>query len=224
MDLFFFGFTCPVSSHRPSFLDTYSADFQKCPGWDSLRLSLGSFSSMSASCVKVGLSLRSYAQQAERISWDDKPLWVNAPGQSTEPCAHRTVDYEWRSIEKVSQTCWYLCITRAWFIIYRSHTSRINIHFSDWLVLLFQLTVTSLPRLISAKTFFIPSPLPTCQMVASTGWLVIGQSLAWSSYQMVLKKGRKAKSIIYSVKLFSVRNTCHSTAELKNKLSKRWDV
>lgn len=57
-----------VSPHRPSLLDTYSADFQKCPGWESLRLSLGSFSSMSASWVKVGLSLRSYAQQAERIS------------------------------------------------------------------------------------------------------------------------------------------------------------
>lgn len=42
----------------------------------------------------------------------------------------------------------------------------------------FPLTVTSLPRLISAKTFLMPSPLPTCQMVASTGWLVIGQSLA----------------------------------------------
>lgn len=49
-----------------------------------------------------------------------------------------------------------------------------------------QLTVTSLPRLISARTFLMPSPLPTCQMVASTGWLVIGQSLAWSSYQIVL--------------------------------------
>lgn len=59
---------------------------------------------------------------------------------------------------------------------------------TDTLALLSQLTVTSLPRLISAKTFFMPSPLPTCQMVASTCWLVIGQSLAWSSYQMVLKK------------------------------------
>lgn len=49
------------------------------------------------------------------------------------------------------------------------------------------LTVTSLPRLISASTFFMPSPLPTCQMVASAGWLVIGQSLACSSYQIVLK-------------------------------------
>lgn len=37
---------------------------------------------MSASWVKVGLSLRSYAQQAERISWDDKPIWVSAPGKS----------------------------------------------------------------------------------------------------------------------------------------------
>lgn len=51
--------------------DTYSADFQKCPGWDSLRLSLGSLSSMSASWTKVGLSRRSYAQQADRISWDN---------------------------------------------------------------------------------------------------------------------------------------------------------
>lgn len=57
-----------------------------------------------------------------------------------------------------------------------------------------ELTVTSLPRLISAKTFLIPCPLPTCQMVASTGWLVIGQSLAWSSYQIVLKKKKKKKS------------------------------
>lgn len=54
--------------------------------------------------------------------------------------------------------------------------------------LVHQLTVTSLPRLISARTFFMPSPLPTCQMVASTGWFVIGQSLAWSSYQIVLKR------------------------------------
>lgn len=53
------------------------------------------------------------------------------------------------------------------------------------------LTVTSFPRLISARTFLMPSPLPTCQMVASTGWLVIGQSLAWSSYQMVLQGGNQ---------------------------------
>ena len=47
-------------------------------------------------------------------------------------------------------------------------------------------TVTSLPRLTSASTFLMPCPLPTCQMMASTGWLVIGQSRACSSYQMVL--------------------------------------
>lgn len=66
----------PLHLHvLPPFLDTYSADFQKCPGWDSLRLSLGNFSSMSASWVKVGLSLRSYAQQAVRISWDSRTAW-----------------------------------------------------------------------------------------------------------------------------------------------------
>lgn len=48
--------------------DTYSADFQKCPGWESRRFSLGSFSSMSISRVMLGLSCRSKAQQADRIS------------------------------------------------------------------------------------------------------------------------------------------------------------
>lgn len=47
---------------------TYSADFQKCPGWESRRFSLGSFSSMSISWMKLGLSCRSKAQQADRIS------------------------------------------------------------------------------------------------------------------------------------------------------------
>lgn len=183
-------FTCPVSSHHPSCLDTYSADFQKWPGWDSLRLSLGSFSNMSASWVKVGLSLRSYAQQAERISWEDKPLWVNAFGKS-QSCTHWTERYEQMNNSETFAMSWYLCITRAWLIICQSYTSRINI-FIFWMTdtLVFQLTVTSLPRLISAKTFFMPSPLPTCQIVASTGWFVIGQSLAWSSYQMVLKGGK----------------------------------
>lgn len=47
---------------------THSADFQKCPGWESRRFSFGSFSSISMRTVKLGLSLRSKAQQAERIS------------------------------------------------------------------------------------------------------------------------------------------------------------
>lgn len=47
---------------------TYSADFQKCPGWESRRFSLGSFSSMSISRLKLGLSCRSKAQQADKIS------------------------------------------------------------------------------------------------------------------------------------------------------------
>lgn len=47
---------------------THSADFQKCPGWERRRLSFGSFSSISMRTVKLGLSLRSKAQQAERIS------------------------------------------------------------------------------------------------------------------------------------------------------------
>lgn len=47
---------------------THSADFQKCPGWESRRFSFGSFSSISMRTVKLGLSLSSKAQQAERIS------------------------------------------------------------------------------------------------------------------------------------------------------------
>lgn len=131
-------------------LDTYSADFQKCPGWESLRFSLGSFSSMSASWVKVGRSLRSYDQHAERISWEHmQQQWAKQPPTSAP----------------------------------RYRPTR-------------QLTVTSLPRLISARTFLMPSPLPTCQIVASTGWLVIGQSLAWSSYQIVLEKKKGGGGIV----------------------------
>lgn len=51
---------------------TYSADFQKCPGWESRRFSLGSFSSMSISRLKLGLSCRSKAQQADKISCKKK--------------------------------------------------------------------------------------------------------------------------------------------------------
>lgn len=52
--------------------DTYSVVFQ-CPGWESLRLSLGSLSSMPASWVKGGLSCAVKDQQADRISyWDSR--------------------------------------------------------------------------------------------------------------------------------------------------------
>lgn len=54
---------------------TYSADFQKCPGCESLRFSLGSFSSMSISSGKLGLSCRSKAQQADRISCKASQHW-----------------------------------------------------------------------------------------------------------------------------------------------------
>ena len=56
-------------------------------------------------------------------------------------------------------------------------------------------TVTSLPRLASASTFFMPSLLPTSQILASTGWLVIGQSPACSSYQIVLNKTQRKSQI-----------------------------
>lgn len=75
-------------------------------------------------------------------------------------------------------------------------------HYSQWHQHLYKLTVTSLPRFILARTFFMPSPLPTCQMVASIGWFVIGQSRAWSSYQMVLWRVRYRKSVMF-------RWTCH---------------
>ncbi|TNN86803.1 hypothetical protein EYF80_002986 [Liparis tanakae] len=50
--------------------------------------------------------------------------------------------------------------------------------------------VTSLPRLISAKTFLMPSPLPTCQMVASTCWLI---KRALFSQQQVCRSRRPPK-------------------------------
>ena len=48
------------------------------------------------------------------------------------------------------------------------------------------LTVTSFPRLTEARTRFMPSPLPICQIRASAAWFFKGQSLACSSYQTVL--------------------------------------
>lgn len=48
------------------------------------------------------------------------------------------------------------------------------------------LTLTSFPRLTEARTRLIPSPLPICQIKASAGWCLKGQSLACSSYQTVL--------------------------------------
>ena len=48
------------------------------------------------------------------------------------------------------------------------------------------LTVTSFPRLMEARTRFMPSPLPICQIRASAAWFLKGQSLACSSYQTVL--------------------------------------
>lgn len=53
-----------------------------------------------------------------------------------------------------------------------------------------RLTVTSLPRLASARTLLMPSPLPNSQILASTGWLVIGQTPTCSSYQIVLKMNK----------------------------------
>lgn len=180
--------SCVQSLHViVSILDTYSADFQKWPGCDSLRLSLGSFSSMSASWVKVGLSLRSYDQQAERISWDDRQLWVS--------------DDRPNRLENILISLHHLG-TVDYLSLVHKRQKHVLFWMTDTLMLVFQLTVTSLPRLISAKTFFMPSPLPTCQMVASTGWLMIGQSLAWSSYQMVLKeKGNKSMKCLSNGKL-----------------------
>lgn len=179
----------PAPSRLPSLLDTYSADFQKCPGWESLRFSLGSFSSMSASWVKVGLSLRSYAQQAERISWGPQTAGVSRPHMNPN-----------KDLE-ISSVMFIMC-------------HRLSVVF--W-VTARQLTVTSLPRLISANTFLMPSPLPTCQMVASTGWLVIGQSLAWSSYQMVLdrKKERKKEQFTFSIKRFCFVKSCHGVSSTR---------
>lgn len=48
---------------------TYSADFQKCPGWERRRFRLGNFSSKSTSLEKLGRSSGLYAQHRSRISW-----------------------------------------------------------------------------------------------------------------------------------------------------------
>lgn len=47
---------------------TYSADFQKCPGWERRRFRLGNFSSKSISLEKLGRSSGLYAQHRSRIS------------------------------------------------------------------------------------------------------------------------------------------------------------
>lgn len=51
---------------------TYSADFQKCPGWERRRFLFGNFSSKSTSLEKLGRSSGLYAQQRSRISWKAK--------------------------------------------------------------------------------------------------------------------------------------------------------
>lgn len=51
---------------------TYSADFQKCPGWERRRFRFGNFSSRSTSLEKLGLSSCLKAQQKSRISWESK--------------------------------------------------------------------------------------------------------------------------------------------------------
>lgn len=50
-----------------------------------------------------------------------------------------------------------------------------------------RLTVISFPRLIWANFLFMPSPLPSSQIAASAGWVLKGQSLTCSSYQIVLR-------------------------------------
>lgn len=50
------GIPSSIKSGNRAGMGTHSADFQKCPGWERRRLRFGSFSSMSMSLVKVGLS------------------------------------------------------------------------------------------------------------------------------------------------------------------------
>lgn len=49
---------------------TYSADFQKCPGWERRRFRFGNFSSKSTSLEKLGRSSCLNAQQRSRMSWE----------------------------------------------------------------------------------------------------------------------------------------------------------
>jgi hypothetical protein len=88
---------------------TYSADFQKCPGWESRRFSLGSLSSMSISRLKLGLSCRSKAQQADRISCKEAlglvvcgHLGSEAQGQSISRGAPRSTQVPRASVESES--------------------------------------------------------------------------------------------------------------------------
>lgn len=48
---------------------TYSADFQKCPGWERRRFLFGNFSNKSTSLEKLGRSSCLNAQHRSRMSW-----------------------------------------------------------------------------------------------------------------------------------------------------------
>lgn len=71
--------------------NTHSADFQKCPGWESRRFSFGSFSSISMRTVKLGLSPGSKDQHAERISCKGY-LWLMIPIQVKASSAEQAAD------------------------------------------------------------------------------------------------------------------------------------
>ena len=73
------------------------------------------------------------------------------------------------------------------------------------------LTVTSFPRLTEASTRFIPSPLPICQIRASAAWFLKGQSLACSSYQIVLWRPLMQHELLaHSAQLTPRGSRCHN--------------
>lgn len=75
------------------------------------------------------------------------------------------------------------------------------------------LTLTSFPRLTEARTRFIPSPLPICQMDASAAWFFKGQSLACSSYQTVLRRPSHGRELLGHSAQLTPRGSCsHSAA------------
>lgn len=61
---------------------------------------------------------------------------------------------------------------------------------------------------MEARTRFIPSPLPICQIKASAAWFLKGQSLACSSYQMVLWRPSMQHELLDRSAQLTPRGSC----------------
>lgn len=183
---------------------TYSADFQKCTGWDRRRLRFGSFSSSSTSLEKLGRSSCSYAQQNSRMSYTGKKesvhiLWCDVKASQACQSPSLPIKIDWIATFMLHKsTIKVLCVTRTLysdsFVCGKLQIFRLSHKFCLSAIVwtpgpvrynMEILTDISLPMPIWVRLGFIP--LPTCQIMTSAGWFLKGHSRAWSSYQIVLK-------------------------------------